>query len=308
MEWLNTQVSLYNSHADTVGKPVTFRRILFTELIMKHNYRDPATGARKGPVSDFSTIAKLRQLDKENPGYDKISKPMKATMQCFSPAAWLDSRKKDNVKIHALSGLMQFDFDYSTTKDFDIDELKAAVFNLPFTAYCGKSCSGYGFYALIAISEPNRLKEYAEHCFEIFNHYGIPPDTTKGRNVNDLRYVSYDEDSLLREDPEPLKIKRFITPKKTIQVFKANSAPTILNNNGIINKALSEIASAMNGSRFETVRKWSYTLGGMIDNQNYLNYIKDTIKNSSQYAGYEGHCFKTAEDAFEAGSKKPLTK
>jgi hypothetical protein len=33
-----------------------------------------------------------------------------------------------------------------------------------------------GFYALALIAEPDKLSDYAEHCFEVLKDYGIQPD------------------------------------------------------------------------------------------------------------------------------------
>jgi len=120
----------------------------------------------------------------------------------------IQSRKKGNVIAIESTGIMQLDFDHSSIRDYDIKELKQAVFSLPFVGFCGLSCSGTGFYALILIEEPEKLSEYAEHCFEIFKtEYGINVDTTKGRLLQDLRYISYDANMLLRGNPDPLRIK-----------------------------------------------------------------------------------------------------
>ena len=76
---------------------------------------------------------------------------------------------------------MQLDWDSEALADYDIDEVMEAVFSIPYVAFCGKSCSCTGFFALIEIAEPERLGEYAVHLFDVFTEYALPPDTTKGR-------------------------------------------------------------------------------------------------------------------------------
>lgn len=305
MEWLNKQVSLYKCPADNSGRLVTMRDVLMTEFAMEHEWFYKAYNPDRwisGVFNDLETIIDLRT--KEMGKDEKVL--LKQTMQCYTPAAALKSKKKGQIEEIHRTGIMQLDFDYAAIKDYDIDELKQAVSNLPFVGFVGLSCSGTGFYALVLIEEPNRLNEYAEHCFEILNYYNIPPDTTKGRNVNDLRFVSYDSKMLIREDPKPLKIKSFkkkASPVVNIQQskFKATS------NNGLINHCLKLIAGASVGERWSTVQKASYTLGGLQDNS-VLQQIHDTIKFCSQFAGLEDKYCECATVCFNDGKTKPLNK
>lgn len=112
---------------------------------------------------------------------------------------------------------MQIDIDAKDCAGYDIEELKQAVFALPFIAFVSLSCSGDGFYAIAAIAEPDRQREYAEHIFNVQEQYGLSCDRSKGRNYNDLRYCSYDANMLDRNDVEPLRITHFkpkTAPKK----------------------------------------------------------------------------------------------
>lgn len=302
MSWLNKKVSLYNCLADNTGRPATFREILFSSAAIDHDYFFKEYHSCKwisGTINDWQTITELRTLEMTNE--ERLM--LKQTLQCFTPSGLLRTKKKDQIIVDSRSGLMQLDFDYKDIKDYDIQELKRAVFDLlPFVAFCGLSCSGNGFYALIEIQEPEKLKHYAEHCFEVLTKYGIPPDTTKGRNVNDLRFVSYDENPpLVREDPRPIKIKRFNAPKPQAVVIpyrRATGAGTPLK------WAVESIKEAQPGNRFETVRKVSFLLGGY----GYGLYeLKQAINESSQYAGVESKYLNHAEEGFEAGRKKPIT-
>jgi hypothetical protein len=201
---------------------------------------------------------------------------------------------------------MQLDFDYDAIKDYNIDELKAAVFDLPFIAFVGLSCSGTGFFALVLIAEPYQLNVYAEHCFEILNKYNIPPDTTKGRNINDLRFVSYDSKMLIREDPQPLKIKSF--KRKSVQVVKYPTSNYITTSkNGLVKHCLNLIANCQVGERWGTVQKAAFTLGGLNDDS-ILDAIKHAIKEGSQFAGVEDKYCECAIVCFNDGKMKPFNR
>jgi hypothetical protein len=80
-------------------------------------------------------------------------------MQCFTLAGLLKTKKQGQVEELNRTGLMQLDFDYESIKDYDIEKLELAVFDLPFTAFCGLSCSEKkGFYALVLVAEPGRCR------------------------------------------------------------------------------------------------------------------------------------------------------
>lgn len=302
MSWLNRKVSLYSCLADNVGTSATLREILFTKFSVDHDYFFKHYESGKwisGTINDLETIIDLRTRAHEMTKDERLM--LKQTLQCYTPAGLLQTKKKDQIVEVNRSGLMQLDFDYEAIKDYDIQELKRAVFDLlPFVAFCGLSCGGNGFFALVEIQEPDRLKEYAEHCFEIFNKYSIPPDTTKGRNVNDLRFLSYDANMLIRDNPKPLKIKRFNAPKISAKVI---THPKSFDAKAPIKWAVQSIQSAQVGNRFETVRKVAYTLGGY----GYgLEEIKQAIKECSQFAGVESKYLTHADEGFEAGRKKPI--
>lgn len=303
MSWKHTQVSLYSCVADNIGRPALLRDILLCDFALPHEWYFKHHKHNKwfsGESNDISTIVDLRkrEMSKE----EKLM--LKATMQCFTPAGLLKTKKQGQIEEISRSGLMQLDFDYDAIKEYDIEELKAAVFDLPFVAFCGLSCSGTGFYALVAIAEPDRLEAYAEHCFDVLEGYGIPADTSKGRNVQDLRFVSYDCNMLIRENPEPLKIKQF----RTKQVSTAPTSSVDINHaDKLINKALLQIKDATEGNRWQTVQQVAFTLGGL-QNDSLLSEIKNIIRHSSQFTGLEEKYCKCADDCFKAGKTRPLAR
>src|ERR1035437_2859633 len=274
--WIDKQVSLYTSHRDNTGRPATYRQILLSEF-----------------GKDFPMIYKLRELEKLHDNQQvndvdyKIKKAeLKSKLQCFAPSALLRSRAKDNIIEINRTGIMQLDFDYADIQGYDIEELKHCVFNLTFICFCGLSCSSNGFYA-----------------FQVF---GMNPDTSNGRNVNDLRYLSYDANMLIREQPQILRVKhlkgqetlkQFYTTNYTKKSFAANSA--------LINKELKSLQVVNVGNRWQTVQKVSYTLGGL-NNSSILNSIKKAIESNGSFAGEENKYLQCAEICFNAGTQNLL--
>ena len=309
MTWLDKQISLYTCHSDKAGQAATYRKVLFSSFATPHDAFYKMDNSERWESSrgviDIDIILKMRKLDRESKTYsiDKVN--LKKIIQGYTPAALLKSRKKNNEVVIERTGLMQLDFDYEDIRDYDIEDLKQAVFSLPFVAFCSLSCSGKGFYALALIAEPERLCEYAEHCFEVFrSKYGIKIDTSKGGNVNDLRYLSYDANMLIRKDPEILKIKYFKAP----EVFK----PTYSHKkafpckNPLINQATEALQNVQVGNRWKTVQKVAFTIGGLND-YSFLENIKQAINSNPAFTGEESKYIKCAEDCFKAGSEKPLS-
>lgn len=288
---MDKQVSLYSSHEDNIGRPASFKDILLTQF-----------------ATDLPAIIKLRSLDMNAADYKVHSKAIKAQLQAFTPAALMETKAKGFAKVLSPSGIMQLDFDYKDIKDYDIEELKRSVFDLPFIGFCGLSCSGLGFYALALIAEPTRLSEYATQCFEILKSYGVKPDETKGKKPENLRYLSYDANMLIRENPEPLHIRRFKTNPALKKPRLANYKTSALAvNKHAINKQLQLLNETTTGNRMSTIQKVSYTLGGFSD-ASVLAHIKNCIIGNTTFADDLDDFLKCAEDCFEAGIKIPFIK
>lgn len=284
MSWLEFTTSYYSSYYDTTGTRTTFCDILFHQCFR------------------FSGILQeLKSLDETSSNYSKEKTRLKSLLSLYA----LNLLETRTGKVLNRSGLIQFDFDYNEIYAYDIGELIEAIYSLPFIAFVSRSCSGKGIYAFAMIAEPDKQKEYAEHCFRIFSNYGVNPDTSKGRNPNDLRYISIDTAFMKwREHPEPLKIERLIThqsqPSVIGKIMTTSHLPNLT-----INRALQNINNAQHGNRFPTVQKYAYVLGGYRD-ESLLVSLTDIIQNNPVYANERRKLMKCAEDCFRAGFNKPL--
>lgn len=287
--WMKKQASFYTSHSDNIGRPASFNEILKCSF-----------------GSNMKEIIALRKLDLNDPEFKIKAAPLKAKLQAFTPAALLKTKASGKVEVIERTGIMQLDFDYKEIKDFDIEELKQAVFSLPFIGFCGLSCSGKGFYALALIEEPDRLSEYAEHTFEILKYYGVNPDESKGKKVENLRYISYDGNMLFRENPEPLKISNFRRkePVKPANQYKPFNYQ-IKSNDALVKTQLQEIQKLQVGQRWENIQRISFTLGGL-GKPELLNEIQAAINFNSAFTGEERKYMDCANVCFNEGSQKPL--
>ncbi len=291
MNWLDTKTGIYKTHRHTAGRPATPREALLCP-----------DGA------DIEIGIKIKKLDPKQPDYDVLKRGLKESLRCWTTAGHVASREKGKVIVVSRTGLLQLDFDEGSISEYDIAEAKQAVFSLPFIAFCGLSVSGRGFYALAAISEPERLEEYAEHCFAVFQAYGLQPDTSKGRRVTDLRYMSYDPDMLIRDNPEPLKVKHFKTrkPKQTHYNLPSIKQRNISDRrDGRVVAGLKRIREAQKGQRWATVQNVAYTLGGL-NNPSILQDIISEINSNPAFCREEAKYHKCAIDCFKDGAMKPI--
>jgi hypothetical protein len=285
--WLFKKVSHYKTHKDNIGQVTTFQDILcFPE--------------------ETEVLKKLRAQGKNDPGYKAKAVSLKNRLECFTPAALLKSKAAGKVTEIERTGIMQLDFDSQAIKEYDIEELKQAVFSLPFVGYCGLSCSGNGFYALALIAESERLTDYAEHCFEVFKLYGVQVDETKGKKVSDLRYISYDDRELIRENPKPLKISRFRRKEGHKNTSGGKTSPLRVDSKeAVVKKHLKELSEVQAGNRWPTVQRVAFTLGGFNDPE-LLEEIRAAIMDNSEFAGQEEKYLTCANDEWEAGLNKPI--
>ena len=291
--WLNLKTSIFSCTADNFGKLRSFNEILFSDFAVSHEwfFKDDKTSEWiSGNSNDLKTIIDLRtgRATEE----EKIL--LKKTLQCYTVSASFECKKKHHERLISYPPLLQLDFD----KLDNIEQIKREIFKLPCVAYVGRSVSGKGLFAILLIAEPDKLHEYAEHCFIVFEHWGLKPDVSKGRNYTDLRFVSYDANAFYRAFPTPLRIKRFYTKKR-----ETRPVTGVLSNDKLIGWAVKQIQSAQTGTRFDTVRKVAYCLGGY---GRGLDEIKSAIYNSSQYSGVENKYLTHADEAFTAGQEKPL--
>ncbi len=297
ISWLNFNTSLFACAADNYGTLRTFRQILFSDFACQHPwfYKDHQTNTWiTGSSDDLQTMIDIRNgtaLKEEIP-------LLKQTLQCFTPSASFECKKRGHEKLISTIPILQLDFDYLN----NIERTMQEIFSLPFVAYVGKSVSGKGLFALVLIAEPEKLREYAEHCFAVFNYYGLKPDTSKGRNYTDLRFISYDCNALYREYPEPLRIKKFHSPPKPVMTMKPADHFQV-SDSKLIEWAVKQIHQAQVGNRFETVRRVAYCLGGY---NTGLQEIEQAINESIQYDGLQKKYLSHARDGFKAGQLKPL--
>lgn len=123
-------------------------------------------------------------------------KKLKLKIPAFCPGALMKSRDAslpEDDRILHLTGWMQFDIDAQDNPDMgNADQLRDALSNITYTAFCSISTSGKGVWGLIKVKNVKDFKACFEQLKKDYQFLGIKLDPTKGGNPTDLRYYSYD--------------------------------------------------------------------------------------------------------------------
>lgn len=307
MNWMDIKTSLYKCQADNYGTQALLGDIVLSQFIIPHEwfYKDYSTDRWvKGFVVDYDSINDLRCMDRMATDFESRKQIIKSTLQCWTPSACLECKKKDEVKELYRTGLIQLDFD--KLKGVDIEAFKRRLFDYSFVGLCSLSCSGDGVYALAAIAEAEKMELYAEHFFAVFEEWKVSIDPSKGKKPESLRYMSCDGNKLLKEKPKPLKLDKFRTrPTKVGSSTPSNITYNQANSDDLISWAINQIKNATTGGRYAAVSKVAYTLGGT-GNKDLVNLIVHEIEHNTEFAGMENKYNTIAEECFQAGLLNPL--
>lgn len=146
----------------------------------------------------------------------------KAKLPSITPSGTFKYRKEDGLIKH--SGLVQIDIDYKGNEHIDnFEDLRMEIGKLPYVAYAGYSCSGYGIWALIPIAYPEKHKLHLQALKNIFSYYDIKVDTAPS-NVASLRGYSYDDEAYINHHastfmqivkPQEIRVKQNVAGNYT---------------------------------------------------------------------------------------------
>lgn len=159
-----------------------------------------------------STINPPKKLKKLVELYRKSGdQRVKESLPCITVSAtFKDIRNLNNID--KKTGLLCLDIDrYSKSKkaasNICIDmKLARNLFSThPSCLYCGFSVSNDGVYAIIIISQKNKLNKYFEHFQKKLALIGINIDAAC-KDYTRLRFFSYDKDAYLNKKAKPYRL------------------------------------------------------------------------------------------------------
>ena len=85
--------------------------------------------------------------------------------------------------------------------EYDIEYIKQKIFELNFVYCVSLSCRGKGFYFIVPIPDSNDIDIYYTSMYYLLKKYGINIDK-HCKDVTRLRFISYDENILIKRDCE----------------------------------------------------------------------------------------------------------
>lgn len=150
-------------------------------------------------------------------GSKEESDRLKGKLPCAMPSLQMNGSH---------SGFIAIDVDgenHGDNLEYTPAELKEKISSIKNVAYCGYSCSGKGVWALIPIFDETKHLEHFKALEVVFQSIGLTLDKSC-KNVNRLRFASYDPEPYLNEDAEKFSLILADTPKPKI----STSSPDLL--------------------------------------------------------------------------------
>lgn len=170
-------------------------------------------------LTDWLTTDRFKELvdkvrDAVSSGDVDKAGALKSKLPCAMPSLLADGSH---------SGFIAIDFDAKDNPEKTAVEIKRQACNLANVYYCGFSCSGKGVWALIPIFDETKHLEHFKALEVVFQSIGLTLDKSC-KNVNRLRFASYDPEPYLNEDAEKFSLILADTPKPKISI----SSPDLL--------------------------------------------------------------------------------
>ena len=229
-EPLDVIVSSYPNVTDTTGTEVNLK-----DFILSGKYKEVAEQIRCGATADERHDIK-KQL------YNQI------------PAVTVSGRFSQHNSEHLIeaSGLICIDIDWKDNVDI-MPQVPSILQKLKYVAYCGKSISGDGYFAIIPIENPRHFKQHFYALEEEMKSYGIVIDKSC-KDITRLRYASYDADG-------------YYNPNATTYYWELDKEAKVANNSKekVTKKRLSPTSSSMTdaemvGKQLEFLKSSSSTI------------------------------------------------
>lgn len=163
-------------------------------------------------------------------------KTLKDTLPCATlSGVFQGGRRKEHLV--SRTGWVALDIDAKDNPGKNAEFIRDQLAKITNVAYSGLSVSGKGVWVLLKLSHPECMQEHFEMLKKDFAYLDIQLDETKGKNVNDARFLSYDPDAIIKDEVE------VYTKRKKQVIQRCNYTPRGSN------IALEELSSARQGQR-----------------------------------------------------------
>lgn len=168
-EPLDVLVPMYSNCTDKIGSDINLKDFLLTD-----KYKDIVEQIRAGATSEERHDLKNKYL---------------LSIPCVTVSGKFSNRDGKHLESH--SGLIAIDIDYKDNKEI-MSQIPSILQGLPYVAYCSKSISGDGYFAIIPIENTSHFKQHFRALQEEMKKLGIVIDKSCS-DITRLRYASYDE-------------------------------------------------------------------------------------------------------------------
>lgn len=157
---------------------------------------------------------------------EEIYKQAKQKMPYVIVSGTFPEGKLHDDDILTTSNVMTIDIDHLKEQDIDIDTLRKKIFDYPYVIGVYKSQSRDGLWALVAIEETSKIKEYY-YCLSLAwkSSLGVKIDPAC-KNIARRRYLSYNPDwkQWTKKPNEPVKpwnrIRKELPKKPKADILK----------------------------------------------------------------------------------------
>ena len=181
MNILQKTVSYYKNVGDKTGIPVQLYSFL-------------ASAKHAGKVAELRA-AVAAGLD------DDAIKALKKSLPACTVSGLFTERSASGLVEH--SGFMAIDIDKKDNMHLtNFADVKSELCKLKQVAYCGLSCSGRGYFALIRLAYPDKHRAQFDALQSIFASWGLTIDNAC-KDVCRLRFYSYDAEAYFNLNAEP---------------------------------------------------------------------------------------------------------
>ena len=181
MNILEKTVSYYKNVADTKGIDIS----LF-QFLKSTKHADKVSELRAAVSSGLDT---------------KEVQRLKTSLPACTISGRFSERTAAGLIEH--SGLIAIDIDEKDNKHLtNFSDIKNELSKLDQIAYCGLSCSGRGYFALIPLAYPKQHLEQFEALKNIFEGMGLTIDPAC-KDVCRLRFYSYDAEAYFNPNATP---------------------------------------------------------------------------------------------------------
>ena len=241
-------------------------------MLVQEIKQKQVTALRSGTSYEGQTVLTINQLQQVSEVWkDRVAavrrmeyhsdrqKKAKKMFPCWTPAGVFAQGSVKDESIIQHSNLVAIDVDGVDNPGVDMDAVKKTLCELPYVVMVMKGISGMGVFALMLVEDGHYTKEYCQYIERLWKQqYGLSIDT-KCYNVGRKRFISWDDDALIKGDDvdiTPWRLK-YVAPVKPVTPFQQLYCPRHVADDDELDKTFEERVKKMIECGFDIGPHWS---------------------------------------------------